>query len=298
MPTMTAADQRPQGQRHVLGASAQKLSARLAYSLRIDSPSQPPRKSSSQVAAADEQQRANPGQRRSISAGSAHRRQAARRRRAAARSRKPAKPAHRYCLPASEEVPRRRSAPPARQVPQPPRRGASAPAFSASATMPAAATMAKSRMPAQPGSDFEDRPRFAGHDAVGPEGRERRQQCAVGDDRGNDDAELVEAQQGHWIRRSCQSPSLRGRWPAGQRGATSSTKATAYVPVERPAYFKNPFFFRKSSATALAGSPPTCTRPLRSCSVARSSFSNTGFSSSSIFGFSFSTASRMIGAGW
>ena len=64
------------------------------------------------------------------------------------------------------------------------------------------------------------------------------------------------------------------------------------------AYLMKPFFFRKSSATALAGSPPTWTRPLRSCSVTRSSFSKTGFRISSICGLAFSTASRMIGAGW
>ncbi len=47
----------------------------------------------------------------------------------------------------------------------------------------------------------------------------------------------------------------------------SIRRAASAVRRRLPAYFRKPFFFRKSSATALAGSPPTWMRPLSVCSV-------------------------------
>ena len=80
----------------------------------------------------------------------------------------------------------------------------------------------------------------------------------------------------------------------------------ARAPWRRPArgrpapaitHFRKPFDFRKSSATALAGSPSTWTRALSSCSVARSSASKIGLRMSAILGLACSAASRMIGVG-
>src|SRR5436189_63170 len=43
-------------------------------------------------------------------------------------------------------------------------------------------------------------------------------------------------------------------------------------------YWTKPLVARKLAATSAADSPPTCTRPLSSCSVTRSSLANTGAS--------------------
>ena len=56
-------------------------------------------------------------------------------------------------------------------------------------------------------------------------------------------------------------------------------------------------YWATSAATALAGSPPTWTRALSPCSVARSSDSKIGLRMSAILGLAFSAASRMIGVG-
>ena len=61
---MTAAASEPSASVTCLPASAQKLSARLAYSLRIDRPSQPPESEQQPDARGHGRQRADPRARR------------------------------------------------------------------------------------------------------------------------------------------------------------------------------------------------------------------------------------------
>ena len=93
--------------------------------------------------------------------------------------------------------------------------------------------------------------------------------------------------------------TMRAVWATeadkGKLRTTLSRRGACPSPANN--YFKKPFVLRKSSATPLAGSPPTWTRALSSCSVVRSSASKIGFKISAILGLAFSVASRMIGAG-
>jgi hypothetical protein len=160
---------------------------------------------------------------------------------------------------------------------------------------------------------LDDRTRLASDDAVGAENGKWRREGAITGDQGDHHAKLVEpdahdcdASPVPLARTPMHDPDNRWRLSHGiiHRVPVLQCRASGKDARRRKraragrAYFRKPFFFRKSSATALAGSPPTWTRPLSSCSVTRSSFSNTGLSSVSISGCSFSTASRMIGAGW
>ncbi len=134
------------------------------------------------------------------------------------------------------------------------------------------------------GQGIKQKARLALHDAVGPERGEGKQK-PTDPENGYDKAELVDpaCDVSHTVWQD-RAPFL---CCYGLRQGLAALSGL----------FQKPFFFRKSSATAFAGSPPSCTRPFRSCKVVRSSFSKTGFRSSSIFGSFFRTSSRMIGAG-
>ena len=169
---------------------------------------------------------------------------------------------------------------------------------------------------------LEEGPGLAGDDPICPEHGEGRGR-ADGEQRGDDDAEFVEAEarDGRGPGGRCGHENLRvgGRPDTPERkGGRSSTarvapprraglaqgarsfcgqgrREAAHAPAMT--HFKKPFDFRKSSATALAGSPWTWTRALSCCSVVRSRASKIGFRISAILGLACSAVSRMIGVG-
>ena len=137
---------------------------------------------------------------------------------------------------------RGRSAAPGRQAQPPLRRDAPRAGVRSSATMPASGDNygQQQRGSGQAGSASRMRAPLAGDDAVGAEGGEGRDGCAIGEDRGDHHAELVDTELAlptlgvRSPRVDPAAPPFRP-WLAIRHGqATSETRSSSGSPRRRP----------------------------------------------------------------